>query len=159
MSGLVETVRKQVDKNCVTSGRLQKQGCIVLLKGAPKPHLAIDFDKPGSPVSQEDIRCDYLFVADDADVPGWVVPLELKRGAIKANSIVQQLQAGARAAEQLVSRHMAVNFRPVIAYGGGINKAERSKLKGGDSKVKFHGTLEDIRLIKCGSALVQGFKS
>lgn len=159
MSGLVETVRKQVDKNCVTSGRLQKQGCIVLLKDAPKPHLTIDFDKPGSPLSQEDVRCDYLFVADDADVSGWVVPLELKSGTFKANSVTQQLQAGARAAERLVSRRMAVNFRPVLAYGGGMNKAQRSKLREDDSKVKFHETLEVIRWIKCGSALVQGFKS
>lgn len=159
MSRLVETVQEQVDQNCLITGRLRKEGCSVSLRGIPKSRLIIDFDKPRSPLGPRQVRCDYLFFADDIDSSGWVVPLELKNGELKANAALQQLKAGARVAEQLIRNHMTVNFRPVIACGSGIRKSERDKLKGDDSKVKFHGTLEHIRLIKCGSALVQGFKS
>ena len=156
MSGLVETVRKQVEKDCVKNKGLRREGCSVSLKDAPKPHLTIDFDRPGSPLGQRQIRCDYLFVADDTDKSGWVVPLELKSGMIKASTVVKQLNAGARVAERFVPQQKSVNFRPVLASGGGIHKAERKVLKAERSKVQFHGTAEHIRLIKCGSKLIQG---
>ncbi len=119
---------------------------------APTPNLIVDFDRPGSPLGLGQTRCDYLFVAEN-DKGDWIAPLELKRGCLQADEVVRQLQAGASAAEQLVSSNDSVRFRPVAASGS-TPKAERDKLKNKRSKVRFHGQAEAIRLISCGASLV-----
>ena len=156
MTGLVETVRGKVENTCVRSGRLRREGCTVSLQGAPQLRLVIDFDKPGSPLERQQTRCDYLFVAEVPAKSGWLAPLELKRGKLDASEVVGQLRAGARAAEQLVPDTMPVNFRPIAAFGGGITKSERNELRANRNKVRFHGTAESVRLIKCGGKLTQG---
>ena len=55
---------------------------------------------PESPLGQDQKRCDYLFVAEDPADSGWVVPLELKSGRVDVFHSVEQLQAGARFAEE-----------------------------------------------------------
>ena len=152
MTGLVEAVRKNVDESCVAI-RIEKDGCMISLNGAPKPRLIIDFDKPGSPLMQVQKRCDYLFVAEAPDNPGWVVPLELKSGSVDASEVVKQLQAGASTAEKLVPDKMAVKFRPVAAFRGGIHKAERNKLK--SNQVRFRQCSESVRLINCDAPLTK----
>ena len=156
MTGLVETVRGKVENTCVHSGRLRKEGCTASLQDAPQPRLIIDFDRPGSPLEGQQTRCDYLLVAEDPGKPSWVVPTELKKGQLDTSQVVGQLKAGARAAEQLVPDTTAVNFRPIAAYGGGITKSERKELRANRNKVRFHGTAESVRLIKCGGKLTQG---
>ena len=153
MTGLVEAVGKKVDGACVT-GRIKKDGCSISLNGAPQPRLIIDFDKPGSPLGPDQPRCDYLFVAEVAGGPGWIVPLELKRGRLHADKAVRQLQAGARAAEQLVPSGAQVRFRPV-AVAGSTPKDERNRLKGKGGKIRFHGRAEVVRLLSCGAALTE----
>ena len=155
MTGVVETVRGKVENTCVISGRLKKEGCSVSLKDAPQPRLIIDFDKPGSPLGKNQTRCDYLFVAEVSSKPGWVVPIELKKGRLDASKAVEQLRAGASAAEQLVPNTVTVNFRPVVASGG--NKAERAELRAERNRVRFHGTAQPVRLIKCGDKLIEAF--
>lgn len=156
MTGVVEVVRGRTEKTCIKSGGLRKEGCAVSLQGAPKPRLIIDFDKPGSPLQRQQTRCDYLFVAEAPTGPDWVVPMELKRGEMDASEVVGQLKAGARAAEQLVPSTLAVTFRPVAAFGGGITKAQRNALRAPRNKVPFHGVAEFVRLIRCGGKLIQG---
>lgn len=155
MTGLVGTVHGMVNNTCIENRGIKKEGCSVSLKDAPQPRLIIDFDKPGSPLGKNQTRCDYLFVAEDPSKSGWVVPLELKKGQLDTSGIVRQLKAGAYAASQLVPNTMAVNFRPVVAYGGGIHTAERNALKANRNKVRFHGTAEPVRLIKCGEQLTK----
>ena len=155
MKGLVETVRGKVESTCVINRGLRKEGCVVSLRDAPKPRLIIDFDKPGSPLGKHQTRCDYLFVAEVPNKLGWVVPLELKKGRLDASGVVGQLKAGASAAEELVPDTVTVNFRPVVASGG--NKAERAELRLVRNKVRFHGTAEYVRLLKCGDKLIDAF--
>ena len=152
MTGLVETVRFALDPKCIVSGKLKKDGCVVSLKDAPAPRLIVDFDKPKSPLGRSETRCDYLFVAEVAGGSGWIVPLELKRGRLHADEAVRQLQAGARAAEQLVPLSARVSFRPV-AVAGSTPKDERNRLKGKGGKIRFRGCAEVIRLLPCGAAL------
>lgn len=152
MKGLVESVQEKVESTCVVRGRLRKKGCTVSLKDAPKPRLIIDFDKPGSPLSKKITRCDYLLIAENAGNPGWVAPMELKKGRLDASTVAKQLNAGAQIAEKLVSDSISVNFRPVAAVGG--SKAERVELRAKKNRVGFHGTSEIIRLIKCGEPLI-----
>ena len=155
MTGLVGMVRGKVNNTCIENRGIKKEGCSVSLKDAPQPRLVIDFDEQGSPLGKNQTRCDYLFVAEDHSKPGWVVPLELKKGQLDTSGIVRQLKAGAHAAEQLIPNTMAVNFRPVVAYGGGIHTAERNALKAKHNQVRFHGTVEPVRLIKCKEQLTK----
>ena len=127
------------------------------LAAAPKPHLIVDFDKPGSPLGPHETRCDYLFVAEGEGDIGWVAPLELKRGRLHAHEVVGQLQAGASAAEALVPPAEPIKLRP-IAASGGRSKAERSRLKAKGSRIRFHRRLEAIRLMSCGAPLVAALR-
>ena len=153
MTGLVDTVRARVEDTCVAAGGLRKEGCSVSLRGAPRPRLIVDFDKPGSPLTRTETRCDYLLVAEVKNQPGWVTLLELKKGRLDAGKAVSQLKAGSRAAEELVPRTMEVNFRPAVASGG--NKSEREKLRDKKNRVKFHEAVEYVRLISCGDPLTK----
>ncbi len=150
--GLVESVRGRIDPECLVS-RMRKEGCTVSLKDAPRERLIVDFDKPGGPVGGEGRRCDYLFVADGAqDEAGWVAPLELKKGALRASEVVRQLRAGAEAAERLVPGGLRPAFRPVAAYGS-IHKLERTALRERRNLIAFRGRMEAVRLMKCGDRL------
>ena len=124
----------------------------MLLGGVPSPRLVVDFDNPGSPLGPSERRCDYLLVAEVREEGGgWVAPLEMKNGRLRADHVVRQLQAGAAAAEKLVPAGLQVRFRP-IAAAGSMPKAERNKLKrkGG---IRFHGREEAVRLMSCGAPL------
>ena len=128
------------------------------LAGAPEPRLIVDFDKPGSPLGSDSTRCDYLFVAEGSGGSGWVAPLELKKGRLRAGEVVRQLQAGARAAECLVPSGTPVAFRPV-AVSGNVPKAERDRLKDKSSRIRFRECDEPVRWIRCGDSLVQELRS
>ena len=153
MTGLVASVRGKLDEACVGSRRLRKEGCSVSLRDAPQPHLIIDLDKPGSPLSQNQTRCDYLFVAEVPSNRDWVVPLELKSGGLDAGKVAAQLQAGARAAEKLVQSGRTIRLRPVLAYGGSMHRAERTAMKKKTNWVRFRDYSEPVRQIRCGSPL------
>lgn len=150
--GLVATVRNKLDKSCLLSGRLNKNGCKVSMLGAPKSRLILDFDKPGSPLKPDQTRCDYLFIAEDDQGTCWVSPLELKRGHLHAAQAVKQLQAGADTAAKYVPSRKHCRFHPIAVYTG-ISKFERNELKSNTSKVRFRGLAVVIQLIKCGARL------
>ena len=149
----LKKIETSLDPNCIMSGGLSKDGCTVPLTDAPEQRLIVDLDNPGSPLNQNQPRCDYLFVANgDGDV-GWFAPLELKRGSLLASEVVRQLQAGATVAEQLVADNDPVRFRPVVASGS-IHKYQRNILRNKKSKIRFHNHIEAVRLIKCGTPLL-----
>lgn len=155
--GLVESVRGRIDPECLVS-RMRKEGCAVSLKDAPRERLIVDFDKRGAPVRGDGSSCDYLFVADGAQgEAGWVAPLELKRGALRASEVVRQLRAGAEAAERLVPDGILPTFRPIAAYGS-LHKLERTALRDNRNKVAFRGCLEAVRLMKCGDTLIKALR-
>ncbi len=125
------------------------------LQHAPRKRLVVDFDKPGAPVGGGGRKCDYLFIADSpAGKSGWIAPLELKRGALRASEVVGQLRAGAAAAERMVPGCMLLRFRPVAAYGS-LHKLERAALRENRNKIAFRGRTEAVRLMKCGDRLIK----
>lgn len=154
MTGLVERAREKLDARCLVEGRLNKEGCRVLMTGAPAPRLVVDFDKPGSPRHPDAPHCDYLFIGEDVNGLDWVAPLELKRGRLHADEIVRQLQAGADAAERFVSESESIKFRPVAATGR-TPKAERNRLRSKNNRIRLHGRMEMVRLLSCGEPLVR----
>ena len=124
---------------------------------APSPRLVVDFDKPGSPLAADATRCDYLLVAEGEHAHGWVAVLELKRGRLHAEQVVRQLRAGASAAEKLVPQGEAIMFRP-IAASGSTPKHERTKLRSRANAIRFHGHMEPVRLMSCGTKLVMALR-
>ena len=150
----VESVRRKVDPACLVS-RMRKASCAVSLKDAPRERLIVDFDKQRAPVGGEGRRCDYLFVANGAqDEAGWIAPLELKKGALRASEVVRQLRAGAEAAESLVPGGLQPAFRPVAACGS-IRKLERAALREKRNRIAFRGRMEAVRLMTCGDRLTK----
>ncbi len=152
MTGLIEVVTAELDKNCMVSS-MKKNGCKVSLEGAPEPRRIVDFDKPGLPLGEGETRCDYLFFANGERCAGWIAPLELKKGSLDANEVAKQLQAGAKFAEKCVSRKQNVTFRPIVALAGSTRKIQIKKLREDKNKVRFHSHVEAIRRMKCGTPL------
>ena len=136
-----------------TGGPIRKNGCHVPLHDSPTRRLIVDIDKSGSRLSGHQVRCDYLFIADGQGHDGWVVPMELKRGALDAEKVYRQLKAGAVLAEKIVPRRAKIRFRPTAAYGS-IRIADRNKLKTARYSIKYRGVHETIRLLKCGTPLI-----
>lgn len=158
MTGFVKRVRQKLAPSCIVKGRLRKEGCQVRMTGAPDPRLIVDFDKPGAPLSSSTVRCDYLLIAEGADGFGRVVLLELKRGRLHAGQVVRQLQQGASAAEDFISRDERVKFFPVAASGS-ASKHDRNALRKKTSKVRFHGHAEAVRRISCRENLADVLRS
>ena len=79
MTALLDAVRRRLDPNTLVKKGLKRSGCSLSLSGAPKRRLIVDFDKDGSPLNQNQTRCDYLFIAESDEKFAWVVPLELKK--------------------------------------------------------------------------------
>lgn len=153
MTGLVEAVLRKIDDSCIEDGSLQRKGCEIFLEDSPRPHVVIDFDKEGSPLSKSRIRCEYLFVAGRTEGGGWVVPMEFKSSRMRVSKVVKQLQAGARAAEKLVPKERLMCFRPVAVVHEGMNKKQRRDLKDASNAVRFRGCCEPVRVLLCGALL------
>ena len=154
MTGLVEAVRRKIEDSCIEAGPLLwRKDCEVSLEDAPRPHVAIDFDKPGSPLGKSKIRCEYLFVADRDGGGGWVVPMEFKSSRMRVSKVAEQLQAGARVAERLVPKQSPISFRPVAVVYESMNKKQRKDLKDTGNAVRYRGCREPVRVLRCGDLL------
>ena len=125
------------------------------MQRAPTPFLLIDLDRCGSLVSQNEKRCDYLFIGGSGDI--FVAPLELKRGKVDASEVVSQLRAGARITKKVVPKGLHVLFRPIVAHRG-MHKAQRDELRKKVNAVAFRASKELVRLIECGDPLTQGLR-
>ena len=157
MSGIVQCARAKVDDACVVT-QIDKEGCSVSLDRAPVTRLILDLDEPGSPIGPGRVRCDYLFFAEDAADASLVAALELKQGQFRASKFAEQLNAGAQAAEQLVTANISVKFRPIAVYGGTLHIAQRRRLKWDNNRVSFRGRCESLRLMKCGEELTNALR-
>ena len=147
---LVQSVRSHIDPQCVVRS-CKKQGCKVPLSKAPAEHVVLDLDKPGSPFSEQETRCDYLvFLEGDGEV-GQAVALELKRGQAQVG-IVDQLQAGADIAARLIPKDENVDFTPVAAHKGIHSKVRKILVK---RAVKFRQQRFPVLLITCGTPLMK----
>ena len=116
----------------------------------------MDCEQLSIPRSQE--RCDYIFVGTH-EGRKWIAAVELKRGNIEVGEVQKQLQAGAEFAESRLSiQQTQLGFRPVAAYGGRLHKSQSAELKKKLNTVKFGQVRYQIKLIRCGSPLVNALK-
>ena len=151
MTGLLSSVRSQVDQSCIVS-RCNKDRCSVSLEGDSSNRLVVDCDLSGSPFGPNQTKCDYLLFEEAQNRASRAIPIELKSGRIRARDVIEQLQAGATVVENLIPRQVDVRLLPLLAYGN-IPKGERAAINNG--MVRFRGDPERIKRIRCGSPLPQ----
>ena len=147
MMGMLAAVKSRVPQSCRAES-IRGQGCSVSLDGTPPKRLIIDLDKPGSPLSQNQTRCDYLLLAELADKPGLIYPIELKAGRAGPGDVKDQLQAGANVAAHLTPTDCEVKLLPILASGS--DKAGRKRIR---ATVVFRESEIPIRRIRCGQPL------
>ena len=152
MTNLVDKVKSRISPNSFAT-KFSRDGCSVNLKGAPQPHVLIDMDK--ELVSDNDVKCDYIFVGGTGNA--WVVPIELKRGSAEAKDVVEQLRAGARFAEEKICKEAQVCFVPVVGCGR-IKSAQRQELRKRSNRIAFHGRPVEVRVVRCRGLLTSVLK-
>ena len=137
---------KECAPEAIHHSKLRKEGCLLRKNNLPKPNVIIDLDK--IPMPDDSKNADFLFASNDSG--GWIVPIEMKRGAPDVQKSAQQLQAATGIAEEWTSAVNAQNFRAVLVSGS-LPKAERSSLK--KYTVRFGDKDHSIERLKCGTSL------
>ena len=152
MTLLVDAVKERVSAACV-GGKIRANKCGVSLKGMPSEHVVVDLDCATSKQVGGAKRADYVYVAND----GSVAVIEIKKGSVGIESVVDQLQGGADIAdERLLPKGATLVFRPVLVRrGSGKEKHERRKRK--RNRIRFRDEGYDIVPIKCGAPLNTAF--
>lgn len=154
MTSIVRKLRRVVHKDCLVEGTLLKNGCQVKMDGVPEPKATLDFDHKKSPLGADDLRCDYLVVAESKDRVDWIVPVEIKSGKLEdADHAVRQLRAGLSVIDGSAVGAGGIRLRPVIAHGRKTHRNQRKKLKLRKNRIDFHGASRYAKLIRCGSKL------
>lgn len=148
---LLDAIRKKLQSDCIVT-RCREKACSVDMRCSPEPFILIDVDKAST--NQRGQRCDFIFVGGSDE--SWVVPIELKGSKADLDEVAEQLQAGARFAEQIIPSNVPVRFRPVLASKG-IKKGPRGKVKK-ESKIRFHGNAILFERMKCGGRLAPVLK-
>ena len=150
MIGFADAVRAKLAPSCVVDGTaaIDKGKCGASLAGAPAPRVIADLDAAGSPLGPAKGKCDFLFFAD----PGLVAPIEVKDSEPNVAKVIEQLEAGAKAAEELAPRGVAVTFRPVLVSKS-LRTQKRKELR--EKAVKFRGQRERVRRLACGDSLTE----
>ena len=149
---VIQAVRSAVCPGCITR-RCREEGCSLSLNGTSQQSFAVDMNHDDSPVDRNQTHCDFLFMGSlSGENEEWVVPIELKRGAIGASEARDQLQAGADAADRLVPHGLEFQFLP-LAVSGSMNPAERAQLRKNSHKIHFRGRRVLAERTRCGSQL------
>ena len=151
MASLVSRIQSTIPSTC-HARKCGMRGCSVSLKNAPQPFFLIQMDCDELP-GQNETRCDYIFIGGSNRV--WLVPMELKKGALGVSKVMEQLQAGAKFAEEIIPRNEQVSFLPIVVFGGKAHHIEVRKLRQPANQIRFRGQRFNIQLLKCGSPLVE----
>ena len=149
---VTQSVRSAIPRGCITR-ECREQSCSLSLSRTSQQSFAIDMNHDDSPVDRNQTHCDFLFVGGlSGQSEEWVIPIELKRGAISASEARDQLQAGADAADRLVPRELDLRFLP-LAVSGSMARAERDQLRKSSHRIRFRRQLVLAERTRCGSEL------
>ena len=151
--GLIKEMASKVPAACRVL-RCREKGCEVRLAGMTAHRLAIDLNCKELGIKHKK-RCDYVFIGQ-TDATIYVALIELKSGRVdSATDVTQQLQGGAdHMAATLLPSNVACQFRPILAYRK-MQKEILKQLRG--KTVRLHGRKEPIKLVHCGSKLIDVF--
>ena len=147
-SPVCNSVRERVSQDAIHTSRLTRDGCFLDKTDLPKPHILVDLDKIAS--MNQQTRADFVLAADCSG--GWIVPIEMKKGAPRISKAVDQLQSAAQIVEKWVKSCHVQNFRPVLVTGCMPTNAIR-ELKRLRKRVKFRGKPYPVERIGCSSKL------
>lgn len=151
MDWVVE-VANQVPGACCTT-RCDKDGCRVdLRKGLPPSRVIVDLDCDGLQIPNGWKRCDYLFFGSGSDV-SCVAPIELKSGGLRASTVLEQLEGGARMADTWLPPDVSFRLVPILAHGKGIRRKTLNDLRA--KKIRLRGQTKRAVLIRCGEPLTK----
>ncbi len=165
MIGFADAVRAKLPTSCLVDGTaaaIHKGKCGASLAGTPARRVIVDLDETGSPLGPTTGKCDFLFFAD----PGLVAPIEVKDSEPNIAKVIKQLQAGAKAAEELLRNRVhggrapggvAITFRPVLVSKS-LRTHKRNELRK-KAAVKFRGQRERVRHLACGESLTEAIGS
>ena len=146
----LEQIRSQVPSTCFVD-KCEKEQCSVSMQGMPDSRLIIDCDKSDFPLSQNQVRCDYLVAVVFPENQNFVIPLEFKSGKIKKEG--RQLQAGADYVQEIISSsHFRPRLKPILACKK-VGKHKRIEIR--KQRIRFFEKEEPIELIRCGDLLHQ----
>ncbi len=121
MNGPVAAVAGQIPDACCAT-RCDKGGCRVdLRKGLPPSRVIVDMDCDGLRIPKQWKRCDYLFFGAENEVT-CVAPIELKSGGLRAGTVLEQLEGGARMADAWLPQEVSFRLIPIVAHGKGIRR-------------------------------------
>ena len=149
---ITQEVRDAISDACITRS-CREQGCSLSLNGTSQQAFAIDMNHDDAPIDQNQTHCDFLFVGSLCGQDWeWIVPIELKRGAIGASEARDQLQAGADAADCLVPNGLNPRFLP-LAVSGRLAQAERAQLRKNSHMIRFRDRRFLIKRVRCDSDL------
>ena len=153
MGSVVDRFEKCAPENAIHSSRLNKQGCRLSKKNIPTSNnVVVDLDK--LKITDASKRADFLFASDDDG--GWILVIEMKKGAPDVQHSAKQLRSAAGIAEKWASGENVENFRAVLVSGS-LPKAEFNLLKKRSNWIRFGNRDHPIRRLACGSELRQVF--
>lgn len=153
MAKVVALVKKHAPPGAVHDAKLKKEGCLLLKNKLPTPNVIIDLDVIENTGGSE--RADFLFASDNSG--GWIVPIEMKKGAPDVQKSARQLQASTKIAEEWISGVDVQNFQAVLVSGN-LPKAQNALLKKLSNKVRFGDKNHPIFRLACGSALKEALR-
>lgn len=127
-----------------------KQGCTVDLREVqPEERVIVDCDKFIAHRNPGHNMCDYIIACELENDS--ISVIEMKSRGVRASEVREQLQQGARLAEQWVGNARVNKFVPILLSKGG-GKELRVLAK---QKINFQGSehSESIRTRRCGEQL------
>jgi len=162
---LLNEIRRRLPKGCIdkrivsmTKGN-KRATCRVAMDDAPRPSLIVNLDQlerhQGTGQVQGQKHGDYFVVVQKCVNSFWLVVIEIKGGKYSPSHLIDQIQAGAKVAEQYVLTAEKVTFCP-IAVTRRMDKNDRRELLAG--VVKFHGFKKHVVRLSCGERLVDALK-
>ncbi len=126
-----------------------RDGCRVYLEGLPDERIIVDVDKAFAAHGRQGRHCDFVVFMLEDGRKLLAVPIELKSGRVDVSQAVEQLQAGAKFAEEFLPKRSEVGCRLVLFHGCGMNRIDRSRLN--RKKIRFRGMDLTVKTMRCCS--------
>lgn len=145
LSEVLDEIRKRVGEENLTNS-CGGQGCGVDMTDVPHPRIVVDVERVSK---RKGRRCDrILFYVDWTRSKLVVVLIELKSGNANATEVSEQLQGGAKFADEVVPQDIETTCIPVVFHGKRIHHAQLRKLK--RNEVRFRRQKFPVRKKGCG---------
>lgn len=147
LSEVLDEIRKRVGEDNLTNS-CGGGGCDVDMTDVPYPRIVVDVERVFLVNEREGRRCDQMLFYVDPDSSTLVVVLiELKSGNLNATDVYQQLQGGAKFAdEEVIPQDIETTCIPVVFHKRN-HYAQLRKLK--RNEVDFRGQKFPVRKEKC----------